>query len=174
MKEVVIKTDRLTLRPLGTEYLETVHEYSSDLETTRLMAFLPHESVAETEQFLRECENEWRSEQPSFCEFAVIYEGRQIGSVGLYRAGENAVEFGWILNKAYHGRGIAAEAARALLGFARDEMGAERIIAQCDSENAASYSVMEKLGMTRINVSGGRKNRSSDEERTEYTYELIF
>ena len=174
MKEVIIKTDRLTLCPLGTEYLESVYEYSSDLETTRLMAFLPQESIEETEQFLRECEAEWRSEQPSFCEFAVIYEGRQIGSVGLYHEGEGAVEFGWILNKAYHGRGIATEAASALMDFAKNEMGAAWVFAQCDSENAASYSVMEKLGMKRVSVSGGRRNRSSDEERTEYTYELVF
>ncbi len=31
---------------------------------------------------------------------------------------------------------------------------------------------MEGLGMSRVNVSGGRKNRASDEERMEYRYEL--
>lgn len=31
---LTIKTERLTLKPLGMKYLETVHEYASDLENT--------------------------------------------------------------------------------------------------------------------------------------------
>lgn len=31
---------------------------------------------------------------------------------------------------------------------------------------------MEKLGMVRMGCNGGRKNKSSDEERKEYLYEL--
>jgi hypothetical protein len=33
--------------------------------------------------------------------------------------------------------------------------------------------LMERLGMYRISLCGGRKNRSSDEERLELTYEIL-
>lgn len=50
--------------------------------------------------------------------------------------------------------------------------GPSRFIAHCDSENTASRRVMEKLGMSLREISHGRKNRSSDEERDECLYEL--
>ena len=43
----------------------------------------------------------------------------------------------------------------------------------CDSENAASYSLMERLGMRFVGRTGGRKNRSMDGERQELTYEIF-
>ena len=57
-----INTERLTLRPLGTEYLESVHEYASDPENTKYMIHLPNESIEETRDFLMRAENEWMPE----------------------------------------------------------------------------------------------------------------
>ena len=45
-------------------------------------------------------------------------------------------------------------------------------IARCDTENVASYKVMEKLGMTRTGKYGGRRNRAAAEDSFEYQYEL--
>ena len=50
----------------------------------------------------------------------------------------------------------------------------KRFIAHADTENKASVRVMEKLGMRCIGIAGGRKNRCSDEERMECTYELML
>lgn len=46
---IEITTQRLVLRPLGTEYLETVHAYASDIENTRYMMRLPNDSIEETQ-----------------------------------------------------------------------------------------------------------------------------
>ncbi len=169
---IEIHTERLTLKPLGTKYLDSVHEYASDLENTRYMMFLPNESLDETREFLQKAEDEWQCDTPSFYEFAVIYQDRQVGAVSLYREDDTSAEFGWILNKKYWGQGIACEAASALMDYAVKKFGIRHFIAHCDSENAASYRIMEKLGMSRTNIQGGRKNRASEEERTEYQYEL--
>lgn len=56
---LTIKTERLTLKPLGMKYLETVHEYASDLENTKYMLFLPNESIEETKEFLQMADKEW-------------------------------------------------------------------------------------------------------------------
>lgn len=40
-----------------------------------------------------------------------------------------------------------------------------------DTENVASYKVMEKLGMTGTGEYGGRRNRAAAEESLEYQYE---
>ena len=49
-----------------------------------------------------------------------------------------------------------------------------RFVAMCDSENERSRRLMERLGMRRVPGVGKRKNRSSDEERLELTYEIVL
>ena len=83
-EKIELKTQQLVLRPLGTEYLQTVHAYASDLENTKYMMHLPNETLEETLAFLKNAEAEWEKESPSFYEFAVLYEGRQIGAVSVY------------------------------------------------------------------------------------------
>ena len=72
-----INTERLILKPLGIEYLESVHEYSSDLENTRYMINLPNETLEETRDFLQKAENEWQCDTTSFYEFAIIYQDQR-------------------------------------------------------------------------------------------------
>jgi ribosomal-protein-alanine N-acetyltransferase len=45
------------------------------------------------------------------------------------------------------GRGVATEAARAFLRYGFEEIGLKRIYAGADPPNAASFRVIEKLGM---------------------------
>ena len=168
-----IHTQRLVLRPISTGDLETTHAYASDLENTKYMMFLPNQSIEETAAWLRESQAMWQSPAPHHLEFAILREGAHIGSVTLYPLAGGRVELGWILNKAYWGHGYALEAARAAIGYARERLGARCVFAQCDSENAASYRLMERLGMRRVSCLGGRKNRSmGDMERLELTYEM--
>lgn len=168
-----IPTPRLTLRPLGTEFLESAHQYSSDAENTKYMMFLPNESIDETRAFLLACESEWAKPEPAFYEFAILTDGVHIGAVSIYpNEQKDAAELGWILNPSYHNRGYATEAARAVMDFAKAELNIHRFVAHCDTENIASRKVMEKLGFVRTAETGGRKNKGSDEERHEYTYEL--
>ena len=45
------------------------------------------------------------------------------------------------------GRGLATEGARAVLTFAFDDVGLDRVVSVCHVENTASERVMTKLGM---------------------------
>lgn len=165
----------LALEPLGLKHSAGYRRFSSDPENTRLMLFLPHEDDAEMTRFLQAAEAEYAKEYPEFYEMAVLLDGECIGSVSAYSE-ENgtAWELGWIIGKEHWGHGYAAEAALQLIEFCRLRRGAARFIAHCDSENAASRRVMEKLGMKLVSEYPGRKNRSSDEERRECLYELTL
>lgn len=168
-----IRTKRLVLKPMSMEYLASVHAYASDPETTRYMMRLPNEKLEETERFIRGAEAAWGKDPPEFCEFAVLLGSVHIGAASAYpceRPGE--AEIGWIINKAYWGHGYAAEAARAAMDYAASRLGVRRFVAHCDAGNEASRRVMEKLGMRFVSCEGGRKNRSSDEERMELMYEI--
>lgn len=171
---MTIKTQRLTLEPLGMKHLDSTHRYASDLDLTRLMVFLPVNDIAETGRYLRRCEAEMKKEHPEFMEFAVMLGDEQIGSVSVYlEENGTAWELGWIIAPGFHGKGYGVEAARGLMEYCRAN-GISRFIAHCDSENAASRRVMEKLGMKLRSVSHGRKNRSSDELRDECLYEITL
>lgn len=167
-------TERLRLVPHGTEYILTTCDYAMDIENTQYMLNLPADSVESTLEYLKYVEGEWAKTTPLLFEFAIFYEGVHIGSLGIDVDEERTeAEFGWIINKKYWNRGITYEAAKAVMEFAKEELGVKRFFAHCDSENIGSYRVMEKLGMVRKDCYGGRKNKSSKEERMECLYELL-
>lgn len=81
---------------------------------------------------------------------ARLHSGEIIGRAGLRRdvvEGEEVVEVGWILARAFQGRGYAAELARACLAYAASLPGKRRIIAEIRPENTASMRVALRAGM---------------------------
>lgn len=99
--------------------------------------------------------------------------GAVIGEISLWLH-EGDAELGWILDKRAWNRGLITEAARALIGTARQQLSCQRFTAHCDDENAASYRVMEKLGMQMTDRYGGRKNRGAQAESMERFYTMPF
>ena len=53
----------------------------------------------------------------------------------------------WMLNRAYHGKGYAYEAAHAFFDYLFKDKGARRIYAYTEDYNKASQRLCEKLGM---------------------------
>ncbi len=58
-------------------------------------------------------------------------------------------QIGWILGKAYEGRGYATEAATALLDYLFRTVGFHRVYAMTSPDNRRSWRLMERLGMRR-------------------------
>ena len=168
---MIIRTERLILRPLSLRDLKTVHEYACDLENTKYMLFLPNATEQETESFLRMVEEEWNQEYPSSFEFAIVLDDVQIGAISI-SLGEisNQGEIGWILNKKYWNRGYVTEAANAVLKFAKTQLHLQYVIAQCDWRNIASAKVMEKIGMRLVHEKGSRTYLKRKETARELTY----
>ena len=168
---MTIKTERLLLRPLCLKDLESVHEYTSDIENTKYMVYLPNITEQETQNFLSSVEQEWKQKQPKFYEFAIVLDGLQIGHISIYLTNiANEGRIGWILNKKFWNYGYASEAATALLSFAKTKLHLQRVIAHCDSRNVASTKVMEKIGMVLVDDQRIRKYKKREETARELTY----
>ncbi len=60
-----------------------------------------------------------------------------------------AVELGWRLAREFWGRGIASEAAGAVIGYAFQTLGLSELLAYTAVLNLRSQRVMERLGMQR-------------------------
>ena len=54
-----IRTERLTLKPMCMDYLESTHEYASDPENTTFMLWLPNDSIEETKEYIEGAEKEF-------------------------------------------------------------------------------------------------------------------
>jgi RimJ/RimL family protein N-acetyltransferase len=59
-----------------------------------------------------------------------------------------AVEIRWRLGRPYWGRGLATEAAQAVVAHARPELGLRRLVSIHIAGNEASARVMVELGMS--------------------------
>lgn len=143
-----LSTERLLLRPLDNSDLQTVFEYVSDVENTRYMMYYPLKSIEETHGFLAGVTAEWKKENPSFYEFAILYNSVHIGAVFIYLNEDGTEgELGWILSKTYWGKGFATEAALAIKSFAIQQIKVKKLVAHCNCRNLSSVRVMEKIGL---------------------------
>lgn len=77
----------------------------------------------------------------------LIEDGSLVGCAGLQPYGEQgALELGFHLRPEYWGRGLAQEAAQAVIAYAFDELKLESLLAGHDPENLASRRILQKLG----------------------------
>ena len=79
--------------------------------------------------------------------------GEFIGRCGLLPwdiEGRTEVEVAYLLAKDHWGRGLATEAARAIVDHAFATLPVERLICMTDPENDASRNVAVKVGMTTL------------------------
>lgn len=86
------------------------------------------------------------------------HDGEFIGDCGLTWQevnGRRELEVGYHVRAELQGRGYATEAAAACRDFARDALGAMRIVAIIHPDNAASARVAEKNGMRFLEEDGG-------------------
>lgn len=76
-------------------------------------------------------------------------DGRVIGECGITYIPDYGrdVEIAWIFNRAYHGKGYASEAARAVKDLALGKLHLPQLYALIDRENAPSIAVANRLGM---------------------------
>jgi RimJ/RimL family protein N-acetyltransferase len=150
--DLTLTTDRLVLREFREDDWVAVHEYASDPAVVRYMPWGPN-AEEDTRVFIHRA-LALQSDDPRMgYEFAVTLrtDGRLVGGCGLHAMSiENRSSFlGYCLHRGVWGNGYGTEAAAALLAFGFGRLGLHRMSATCDTENAASARVLEKVGMRR-------------------------
>lgn len=74
--------------------------------------------------------------------------GDAIGICGLFRRkGLDDTDIGYAVLPEYCGQGFAFEAAQAVIAYARDTLGLDRLTAIVSPNNVASINLTEKLGL---------------------------
>lgn len=147
-----LKTERLVLRRWREDDLTPFAAMNADPLTMRHMPSVM--TTAETQALIRRFEEHHL--QQGFGVWAIEAPGLAplIGYTGLQRVTFDApfvpaVEIGWRLAPAFWGKGYATEAAEACLRYAFEVLNLDQIVSFTVPANKPSWSVMERLGMTR-------------------------
>jgi RimJ/RimL family protein N-acetyltransferase len=105
---------------------------------------------------------------------ALKENGNVIGRINLRIEGHK-VELGYVMSKAYQGKGYMTESARAIIHWSFQQPTIYRVYATTGVDNIASQRVMEKAGMQREGLL--RKYivhpNISDEPRDSYVYAIV-
>ena len=148
------RTARLLLRPGWAEDAPALAAAIGDERIVRNLATAPWPyRVRDAEAFLAQPRDPLL---PSLLIFErTDADPRLLGSCGLGRRPSGGVELGYWVARAYWGRGVATEAATALLDIAR-ALRLPRLQASHFLDNPASGRVLEKLGFEPIGITAPR------------------
>ncbi len=145
-----INTERIILRRISIDDIDDMYEYSSDGNVTKYLTWSPHPDKEYTHEYINYLQSRYRT--GDFYDWGIILrsENKMIGTCGFTRFDyvNNSAEIGYVLNSAYHGKGIAAEASAKVVEFGFKRLGLNRIECKYIIGNDASRRVMEKNGMT--------------------------
>ena len=147
---MILSTARLALRPFAAS---DVDAYAAIRAKPEVVSMLPGGAAAaararaDAERLI----SAWAGARPGSAPWAVEAGtgGRLLGHLGLRVLPElgGETELLYMLDSDVWGRGLATEGGAAALEAAFGPLGLRRVIALARPENAASVSVMRKLGM---------------------------
>jgi ribosomal-protein-alanine N-acetyltransferase len=148
-----IRTPRLTLRPLipiDAEILYNIYQVEGVLNYFPNPKPPPLENV---HRFIHSQESHW--EHYNYGNWGILPDKEQsiIGWAGLqFLAETKEIEVGYLLNCSFWGHGYATESALASLAYGFNQIKIDQIIALVHPENKASRRVIEKCGMSWVDL----------------------
>lgn len=172
-----IETERLLLRRWQDKDLEPYARMCAHPEVMRFIGAGSTLNREQSEEQVSRFVRHW--EERGFGLWALEEKegGAFVGFAGLsyqedWPEGEHKTEVGWRLDRAFWGRGLATEAARASVDYGFENLRPERIISIIQPGNVASCRVAEKAGLTLQGESHWRNNdviwyaKDRDDEQT--------
>ena len=149
MHNITLETNRLLLRPLTLDDAQAVFEWVSDEQVARYMVYNTYENIEQVFDWLTSIQNDAEESSEYHFGFVRKSDGKLIGSgsIGPASARDGFWSFGYNFRRDCWGMGYAAEAARAMIQFAHDTLGATKFSSSHVEPNRASGRVMEKCGL---------------------------
>lgn len=134
-----LTTARLRLRRARMDDLDAIHALMSDPRNMRYWSSPPHETMAQSEEWLRSMVE---ADPAVSDDYIIEHEGRVIGKMGCWRL----PEIGYMVAADHGGQGFASEAMTAFLDHRRRVGSPARITADVDPRNQASLALLMRHG----------------------------
>ena len=144
------KSERFLMRPPEAKDARQIACCVNDIEMARNLARLPHPYAPKDALSWIEYAEKARAQGSEYAFVITHAEAGVIGSVGFNRTRGAAWEIGYWVDKAVQRKGVATEAAQALLNWGEQTFGVTQFVAGHFQDNPASGRVLEKLGFERV------------------------
>lgn len=149
-----LSTDRIVIRPWRLDEASRFFDIHRRMEVARWLSGTPmhdrQEAVERIERY-----DAWLAEDPRYGAWAILERSSEVpaGTVMLKPLpdGQGEIEIGWHLHPDSWGRGLATEAAGAVLERGFDD-GLDEVWAVTHLDNDRSASVCRKIGLTLLGV----------------------
>ena len=173
---MVLKTQRLILRPWEDADAESLYEYAKDARVGPIAGWPPHTSVENSREIIRTVLS--ANETYAVC---LKEEGRAVGSIGLMigkdcrsLAGlpDTEGELGYWIGVPFWGRGLIPEAARSLIRRAFTQLSLETLWCGYCAGNEQSRRVQEKCGFSYHHTNRDMYWAPMNDVRTEHVARL--
>lgn len=146
----LIETERLRLEPFNKSHINGLRAMDSDPEILRYISNGVTKSHDETMETIQRVQTRWQQYGFSWWAMCDKQSGEVAGAACLQHLANQdgaPLEIGWRLRKEFHGKGLATEAAKAIVDFAVERVGVTYLVAVAHPDNLASQRVMQRLGM---------------------------
>jgi ribosomal-protein-alanine N-acetyltransferase len=148
VKFPVLKSKRLTMRPIEMRDAPEIFDMQTDDLVMRYIAKKKTESLEDVETLIQDISTAYEK-QEMLCWAAVIRDGNEIiGTCGFNRI-EKAnlrAEIGGALSPRYWGAGVAYEAVKQIVDYGFDGLGLHAIEAKVDANNRSAAFLLKQLG----------------------------
>ena len=148
ISQIVLRTQRLTLRSWRQEDLEDLYAFASQDGVGQMCGWRPHTTLQESQAMLDGL-------IANRIAFALEREGKAIGTLGIPRYNEEAFpqfdalrcrELSFILSRDYWGQGLMPEAVREVIRYLFEDVRLDVIFCGHFVFNQRSAHLQEKLG----------------------------
>lgn len=145
-------TDRLIIRApmpgIGAELFESIQASLTELRPWLPWVHDPNLSPESVEAEARRAHARFLTRDDLRFHMFLRENGRLIGGTGLHRINWSVPKFeiGYWVDSRHTGKGYAYETSKGLTDFAFDRLKARRVEIRCDSLNARSKAIPERLG----------------------------
>jgi len=153
--DLILKTERLFLRPISVNDLEDVFPNVTDPEIARHMSWEPHKSKHETKLFLERLQKEMHDERTYT--WSIFIKDKFCGIVSLisvlrkHRAlTYDRAELAYWVARDFHNQGIMTEACKSVVDFAFTNLNLHRLTVSHATANKASEALINKLNFRYI------------------------
>lgn len=147
---ITLETSRLILRPWQNSDLQDFYDYASEEGVGEMAGWKHHQSIDVSREILQSFILEKEV-------FAIVLKenNKAIGSLGLHKSWANedknyahlkTKEIGYVLSKAYWGKGLMPEAVKAIIRFCFDKCELDAVTIGHFTSNIQSKRVIEKCG----------------------------
>lgn len=148
MSKIITTTERLIIREFNLGDIQAVFDFNSLEAVNRYTGDVCCRSLQDSENIIR---NIWLTEYEKFGfgRWAVELKttGQVIGFCGFKNDSRiQLVDIGYRFLPEHWGKGIATEATKACMAYAKTHMSLSYIVAEATHDNQASMNIMLKLG----------------------------